>query len=95
MALAMPDDAAGRLWLTLSQAAAQSGRHIGALRSLVRRERIPARKSNRGQWLVQLRMSYWLILTRPPGLPLATPWLSCWPRWLSYGSGLATQRVSW
>ena len=54
MAMADPDDAAGRPWLTLSQAAAQSGRHIGALRSMVRRERIPARKGNRGQWLVQL-----------------------------------------
>ena len=52
--MADPDDAASRPWLTLSQASAQSGRHIGALRSMVRRERIPARKGNRGQWLVQL-----------------------------------------
>ena len=48
------DDVTDRPWLTLSQAAAQSGRHIGALRSMVRRERIPARKGNRNQWLVQL-----------------------------------------
>jgi hypothetical protein len=46
---------AGELpWLTLSEAAARSGRHIGALRSLVRRGRLPARKGNGGQWLVQL-----------------------------------------
>ena len=48
------DDVTDRPWLTFSQAAAQSGRHIGALRSMVRRERIPARKGNRNQWLVQL-----------------------------------------
>jgi hypothetical protein len=49
-----PSDAGGKPWLTLSEAAARSGRHIGALRSLVRRGRLPARKGNGGQWLVQL-----------------------------------------
>jgi hypothetical protein len=50
-----PDDAAAdQPWLSLSEAAARSGRHIGALRSLARRGRIPARKGNGGQWLVQL-----------------------------------------
>jgi chromosome segregation ATPase len=41
-------------WLTLTEAAAASGRHIDALRALVRRRRIVARKGNQGQWLVQL-----------------------------------------
>jgi hypothetical protein len=54
--MAEPDDvvAADQPWLSLSEAAARSGRHIGALRSLARRGRIPARKGNGGQWLVQL-----------------------------------------
>ena len=46
------DDAAP--WMTLSDAAERTGRHIDALRSLVRRKRLPARKGNGGQWLVQL-----------------------------------------
>jgi hypothetical protein len=50
-----PNDAGDTPWLTLSEAAARSGRHIGALRSLIRRRRILARKGNGGQWLVQLR----------------------------------------
>ena len=41
-------------WLSLTEAAAQTGRHIDALRSLVRRGRLPARKSNNGQWMVQI-----------------------------------------
>jgi hypothetical protein len=53
--MAEPDDAAAdRPWLSLSEAATRSGRHIGALRSLARRGRISARKGNGGQWLVQL-----------------------------------------
>lgn len=52
--MADPPDADGRPWLTLSEGAAKSGRHIGALRSLVRRGRISARKGNGGQWLIQL-----------------------------------------
>jgi hypothetical protein len=40
--------------MTLSEAADQTGRHIDALRSLVRRKRLPARKGNGGQWLVQI-----------------------------------------
>jgi hypothetical protein len=49
-----PRDAGDKPWLTLSEAADKSGRHIGALRSLVRRGRLPARKGNGSQWLVQL-----------------------------------------
>jgi hypothetical protein len=41
-------------WLTLSEAAERTGRHIDALRSLVRRKRLPAKKGNAGQCLVQL-----------------------------------------
>jgi hypothetical protein len=53
--MAEPDDvAADQPWLSLSEAATRSGRHVGALRSLARRGRIPARKGNGGQWLVQL-----------------------------------------
>jgi hypothetical protein len=53
--MAEPEDAADdRPWLSLSEAAARSGRHVGALRSLARRGRVPARKGNGGQWLVQL-----------------------------------------
>jgi hypothetical protein len=53
--MAEPDEAAANLpWLTLSEAATRSNRHVGALRSLARRGRIPARKGNGGQWLVQL-----------------------------------------
>ena len=47
------DDAAAP-WITLSEAAVRTGRHVDALRSLVRRKRLPARKGNGGQWLVQL-----------------------------------------
>jgi hypothetical protein len=54
MAMDQLSDAGDRPWLTLSEAAERSGRHIGALRSLVRRKRIPARKGNAGAWLVQL-----------------------------------------
>jgi hypothetical protein len=41
-------------WMSLSEAAERTGRHIDALRSLVRRKRLPAKKGNAGQWLVQL-----------------------------------------
>ncbi len=41
-------------WVTLSEAASRTGRHIDALRSLVRRHKLPARKNNAGQWLVQM-----------------------------------------
>ena len=44
-------------WLTLSEAASRTGRHIDSLRSLVRRRKMPARKGNNGQWLVQLPAS--------------------------------------
>jgi hypothetical protein len=55
----MDDDLDSRPWLTLTEAAAASGKHIAALRALVRRRRIPARKGNNGQWLVQVAV--------PPG----------------------------
>src|SRR3954454_7447284 len=41
-------------WVTLSEAASRTGRHVDAVRSLVRRRKLPARKNNAGQWLVQL-----------------------------------------
>src|SRR3954451_20822773 len=41
-------------WVTLSEAATRTGRHVDAVRSLVRRRKLPARKNNAGQWLVQL-----------------------------------------
>jgi hypothetical protein len=49
-------------WITLSEAAERTGRHIDALRSLVRRKRLPARKGNGGQWLVQSPTEF---LTQP------------------------------
>jgi hypothetical protein len=54
--MAEPSTEAGEAapWISLSEAAERTGRHIDALRSLVRRKRIPARKGNGGQWLVQL-----------------------------------------
>ena len=48
-------------WVTLSEAASQTGRHIDAVRSLVRRRKLTARKGNNGAWLVQLPAS----LTQP------------------------------
>jgi hypothetical protein len=50
--MAEADDTAP--WMTLSEAAERTGRHIDALRSLVRRKRLLARKGNGGQWLVQI-----------------------------------------
>jgi crotonobetainyl-CoA:carnitine CoA-transferase CaiB-like acyl-CoA transferase len=41
-------------WLTMSEAAAQSGLHRDAIRSRARRGLIPSKRGNRGQWLVQL-----------------------------------------
>lgn len=41
-------------WVTLSEAASRTGRHIDGVRSLVRRRKLPARKNNAGQWMVQL-----------------------------------------
>ena len=40
-------------WLTITEASARSGRHVDALRAMVRRGRIEARRGNRGQWLVR------------------------------------------
>src|SRR4051812_3334874 len=47
------DDA---LWLTISEAAERTGRKIDAMRALVRRGRVPRRKGNRGEWLVQVQV---------------------------------------
>jgi hypothetical protein len=41
-------------WLTLAEAARRTGRHPDALRAMVRRGRLPGRKGNAGQWLVQV-----------------------------------------
>jgi hypothetical protein len=41
-------------WLTLAEASARPGRHIDALRTMVRRGKLERRKGNAGQWLVQL-----------------------------------------
>src|SRR3954454_7380295 len=41
-------------WLTLSEAAARSGRHIDALRAMTRRGKLERRRGNRGEWLVRL-----------------------------------------
>lgn len=49
---------AGRPWLTLTEAAAVSGRHIDGLRALVRRDRLERRKNNAGQWVVRLPESW-------------------------------------
>jgi hypothetical protein len=49
-------------WVSLSEAAERTGRHIDALRSLGRRKRLPAKKGNAGQWLVQLPIE---LLARP------------------------------
>ena len=49
---------AERPWLTLTEAAALSGRHIDALRAMARRGRIERRKNNAGQWVVRLPESW-------------------------------------
>jgi hypothetical protein len=41
-------------WLTLAEAAAHTGRHIDALRTMARRGKLERRKGNAGQWLVRL-----------------------------------------
>jgi hypothetical protein len=41
-------------WLTISEAAERTGKKIDAMRALVRRGRLPRKKGNRGEWLVQL-----------------------------------------
>jgi hypothetical protein len=46
--MADPDDAP---WLSLTEASQRTGRHVNALRSMVRRDRIESRKGNHGQWL--------------------------------------------
>ncbi len=46
--------AAERPWLTLTEAAILTGRHIDALRAMARRGKLERRKGNSGQWLVKL-----------------------------------------
>jgi len=41
-------------WLTLSEAAARTGRHIDALRAMARRGKLERQRGNRGEWLVRL-----------------------------------------
>src|SRR5687767_13707205 len=41
-------------WLTLAEAGRRLGRHPDGLRAMIRRGRLPGRKGNAGQWLVQL-----------------------------------------
>jgi hypothetical protein len=43
--MAEPQDEA-EPWVTLSEAASRTGRHVDAVRSLVRRRKLPARKNN-------------------------------------------------
>src|SRR5687768_8212143 len=50
-------------WLTISEAAERTGRKIDAMRALARRGRLPRRKGNKGEWLVQLPQ------TPPPAEP--------------------------
>ena len=49
-----PDAGDDAPWLTLAEAAARSGRHIDALRTMARRGKLERRKGNAGQWLVRL-----------------------------------------
>src|SRR4051794_41153721 len=51
--MAEPQDEA-EPWVTLSEAASRTGRHVDAVRSLVRRRKLSARKNNAGQWMVQV-----------------------------------------
>lgn len=41
-------------WVTITEAANRTGRHIDAVRAAVRRGRLEARKNNAGQWLVRM-----------------------------------------
>jgi ribosomal protein L29 len=50
----MADLAEDAPWLSLTEASQRTGRHVNALRSMVRRGRIESRKGNHGQWLVRL-----------------------------------------
>jgi hypothetical protein len=51
MAEGQPDE---QPWLSLTEAAARTGRDREAIRARARRGLIPYRQGNRGQWLVQL-----------------------------------------
>ena len=55
-----------RPWLTLAEASRLTGQSPDALRALIRRDRLPARKGNAGQWLVQV-LDRTLTSARPVG----------------------------
>jgi hypothetical protein len=48
------DQAIEPSWVTLAEASARTGRHIDALRTMVRRGKLERQKGNAGQWLVKL-----------------------------------------
>lgn len=48
------DQAVEPPWLTLAEASARTGRHIDALRTMVRRGKLERQKGNAGQWLIKL-----------------------------------------
>src|SRR5690242_11880625 len=54
MAVAGQSQEAEAPWLTLSDAAARTGKHIDALRAMARRGKLERRRGNRGEWLVRL-----------------------------------------
>src|SRR5215217_5279593 len=47
-------EGAERPWLTLTEAASRTSRHIDAIRAMARRGKLERRKGNAGQWLVRL-----------------------------------------
>ncbi len=75
--MADPDDAP---WLSLTEASQRTGRHVIALRSMVRRDRIESRKGNHGQWLVRLpaELRKMLDALRAELAEARRPW---WQRW--------------
>ena len=60
-------------WLTLTEAAAQTGLDREAIRAQARRGLIPHRQGNRGQWLVQLPADHSAIPDAASLDPMAAP----------------------
>jgi hypothetical protein len=54
MTQASDGEGAERPWLTLTEAASRTSRHIDAIRAMTRRGKLERRKGNAGQWLVRL-----------------------------------------
>ena len=54
-----------RPWLTLTEAASRTSRHIDAIRAMTRRGKLERRKGNAGQWLVRLPEAVPESLARP------------------------------